>query len=265
MTRVGDSRGTPLAENQNTLRRSLILHDPEGCAQRQRNTGLAVIGDPGAGKSNRVKLSIEVVLRRGKVDIFDPGTHGEWAQAFRNVTDTDRDRSRRFAIRSRSVADVRLRRRRRHRRRSHPPMIGVPADSDMENRFTRLVSPQMRESVGIGSMWALIGYLRAQPDADNDMLAGAPGGLGDPAGRARDLRRDTAAVFAHAVASHRLADQPAGLARRRRHSQPASVQQTARGARAGMAIYGLITDIVQRHQFLHREQFSTMIFERPPS
>ena len=32
-TRVGDSRGTPLAENQNTLRRSLILHDPEGlCA-----------------------------------------------------------------------------------------------------------------------------------------------------------------------------------------------------------------------------------------
>ena len=29
-TRVGDSRGTPLAENQNTQRRSLILHDPEG-------------------------------------------------------------------------------------------------------------------------------------------------------------------------------------------------------------------------------------------
>ena len=32
-------------------------------------------------------------------------------------------------------------------------------------------------------------------------------------------------------------------------------------ARAGMAIYGLIIDTVQRHQFLHREQFSTMIFE----
>lgn len=28
-----------------------------------------------------------------------------------------------------------------------------------------------------------------------------------------------------------------------------------------MAIYGLIIDTVQRHQFLHREQFSTMIFE----
>ena len=28
-------------------------------------------------------------------------------------------------------------------------MIGVPADSDMENRFTLLVSPQMREANGI--------------------------------------------------------------------------------------------------------------------
>ena len=29
-----------------------------------------------------------MVLRGGKVDVFDPGTHGEWGQAFRNVTHT---------------------------------------------------------------------------------------------------------------------------------------------------------------------------------
>jgi hypothetical protein len=34
-----------------------------------------------------------------------------------------------------------------------------------------------------------------------------------------------------------------------------------KGARAGMAIYGLIIETVQRHQFLHRQQYSTMIFE----
>jgi hypothetical protein len=261
-TRVGDSRGTPLAENQNTLRRSLILHDPEGCAQRQRNTGLAVIGDPGAGKSNRVKLSaIEVVLRRGKVDIFDPGTHGEWAQAFRNVTDTtvidlaasrfglDPLRMFDFEEAGAIAADHIL------------PMIGVPADSDMENRFTRLVSPQMRESAGIGSMWSLIGYLRAQPDADNDMLlARLEAWATQPAARA--IFDETLPPYSptQSLATVWLTNR-LGLPDADDTPTPHRYNKLPRGARAGMAIYGLITDIVQRHQFLHREQFSTMIFE----
>ena len=261
-TRVGDSRGTPLAENQNTLRRSLILHDPEGCAQRQRNTGLAVIGDPGAGKSNRVKLSaIEVVLRRGKVDIFDPGTHGEWAQAFRNVTDTtvidlaasrfglDPLRMFDFEEAGAIAADHIL------------PMIGVPADSDMENRFTRLVSPQMRESAGIGSMWSLIGYLRAQPDADNDMLlARLEAWATQPAARA--IFDETLPPYSptQSLATVWLTNR-LGLPDADDILNPHLYNKLPRGARAGMAIYGLITDIVQRHQFLHREQFSTMIFE----
>ena len=30
----------------------LILHDPEGTARRNHNTGLAIVGEPGSGKSN---------------------------------------------------------------------------------------------------------------------------------------------------------------------------------------------------------------------
>lgn len=88
-------------------------------------------------------------------------------------------------------------------------MIGVPADSDMENRFTLLVSPQMREANGIHSMRSLIGYLRAQPDANNDMLLARLEGLVHPASRPGHLRRDVAAVLTVRVTGHDLADQPA--------------------------------------------------------
>ena len=261
-TRVGDSRGTPLAENQNTLRRSLILHDPEGCAQRQRNTGLIVIGDPGAGKSNRAKLSgIEVVLRGGKVDVFDPGTHGEWGQAFRNVTNTsvidladskfslDPLRMFDFEEAGAVAADHIL------------PMIGVPADSDMENRFTLLVSPQMRQANGIRSMRSLISYLRAQPDANNDMLLARLEAWATQPG-ARAIFDETLEPYSPSQSlatvwlTHRL-----GLPDADDILNPHLYDKLPKGARAGMAIYGLIIDTVQRHQFLHREQFSTMIFE----
>jgi hypothetical protein len=261
-TRVGDARGTPLAENQNTLRRSLILHDPEGCAQRQKNTGLIVIGDPGAGKSNRTKLSgIEVVLRGGKVDVFDPGTHGEWGQAFRNVTDTvvidladsrfSLDPLRMFAFDEAGAvaADHIL------------PMIGVPADSDMENRFTLLVSPQMRGRAGIGSMRSLIGYLRSQPDAHNDMLLArleawssqpAAGAIFDETLPPYSPSGSLATIWL----TNRL-----GLPDADDILNPHLYNKLPKGARAGMAIYGLIIETVQRHQFAHREQYSTMIFE----
>lgn len=261
-TRVGDSRGTPLAENQNTLRRSLILHDPEGCAQRHKNTGLIIIGDPGAGKSNRAKLSaIEVVLRGGDVDMFDPGTHGEWGQAFRNVTDTtvidlansdfslDPLRMFDFDEAGAVAADHIL------------PMIGVPADSDMENRFALLVSPQMRESQGIRSMRSLIGYLRAQPDAGNDMLlARLEAWATQPA--ARSIFDENLPPYSPSQSratvwlTHRL-----GLPDAVDILNPHLYNKLSKGARAGMAIYGLIIDTVQRHQFQRREQFSTMIFE----
>ncbi|HEY9264410.1 MAG TPA: ATP-binding protein, partial [Mycobacterium sp.] len=252
-TRVGDSRGTPLAENQNTLRRSLILHDPEGCAQRQRNTGLIVIGDPGAGKSNRAKLSgIEVVLRGGTVDVFDPGTHGEWGQAFRNVTNTsiidladskfslDPLRMFDFEEAGAVAADHIL------------PMIGVPADSDMENRFTLLVSPQMRQANGIRSMRSLISYLRAQPDANNDMLLARLEAWATQPG-ARAIFDETLEPYSPSQSlatvwlTHRL-----GLPDADDILNPHLYDKLPKGARAGMAIYGLIIDTVQRHQFLHR-------------
>ncbi|MEN4466804.1 ATP-binding protein [Mycolicibacterium conceptionense] len=261
-TRVGDSRGTPLAENQNTLRRSLILHDPEGCAQRHRNTGLIVIGDPGAGKSNRAKLSaIEVVLRGGDVDMFDPGTHGEWAQAFRNVTDTtvidladskfSLDPLRMFAFDEAGAvaADHIL------------PMIGVPADSDLETRFTLLVSPQMRESEGIGSMRALIRYLRAQPDSNNDMLLARL--------EAWSTQPGARAIFDESLPPYSPSQSRAtvwltnrlGLPEAQDILNPHLYSKLSKGARAGMAVYGLIIETVQRHQFRRRDRFSTMIFE----
>lgn len=261
-TRVGDSRGTPLAENQTTLRRSLILHDPEGCAQRQRNTGLILIGDPGSGKSNRAKLSaIEVVLRGGKVDVFDPGTHGEWAQAFRNITDTtvidlgcpafSLDPLRIFDsdAAASAAADHIL------------PMIGVPADSDEENRFSVLVSPHHRTINGIGSMRAMIEYLRQQPNANDDtLLTRLEAWSTLPAARA--IFDDSLPAYspdqslATIWLTHRLGlpDADDILNAHLYHKLP-------KGSRAGMAIYGLITDTVQRHQFRHREQFSTIIFE----
>jgi hypothetical protein len=261
-TRVGDSRGTPLAENQNTLRRSLILHDPEGCAQRQRNTGLIIVGDPGSGKSNRGKVSgIEAVLRGGMADVFDPGTHGEWAQAFRNVTDTtvidladsrfslDPLRMFDFEEAGAVAADHIL------------PMIGVPADSDMENRFTLLVSPQMRGANGIRSMRSLMGYLRAQPGAHDDMLlARLEAWATQPAARA--IFDETLPPYSpsQSLATVWLTNR-LGLPDADDILNPHLYNKLPKGARAGMAIYGLIVETVQRHHFLHREQFSTMIFE----
>ena len=202
-----------------------------------------------------------MVLRGGKVDVFDPGTHGEWGQAFRNVTNTavidladsqfslDPLRMFDFDEAGAVAADHIL------------PMIGVPADSDMENRFTLLVSPQMRESAGIGSMRSLMGYLRAQPDANNDMLlARLEAWATQPSARAifdemlppYSPSRSLATIWL----TNRL-----GLPDADDILNPHLYNKLPKGARAGMAIYGLIIETVQRHQFLHREQFSTMIFE----
>jgi hypothetical protein len=80
--RVGNIRGSALAVDQTTMRPSIILHDPEGTARRNKNTGLAVIGDPGGGKSNRTKLSaFELILRGGRVVVFEPDTIAEWRNA----------------------------------------------------------------------------------------------------------------------------------------------------------------------------------------
>ena len=173
------------------------------------------------------------MLRGGKVDVFDPGTHGEWGQAFRNVTNTtvidladsrfslDPLRMFEFEEAGAVAADHIL------------PMIGVPADSDMENRFTLLVSPQMRESAGIRSMRSLIAYLRAQPDANSDMLlARLEAWATQPAARAI-FDGNTSAVLTDAVAGDSVADQPSRAARRRRHSQPAPLRQVAQGRSRG--------------------------------
>lgn len=261
-TRVGDATGSPLAINQTTLRKSLILHDPEGSALRDRNTGLAIVGDPGGGKSQRAKLSgIEVCKRGGRVVVFDPGTHGEWAQAFRNVAETtvidptrspysvDPLRMFDFETAGSVAADHIL------------PMIGVPADDPMETRFTLMVRPEFREANGIGSMQRLISYLRQQPDAgDDELLARLEAWSSLPYARA--LFDETLPVYTPSQSLVTVWRTNAlGLPDADDILNSHLYAKLAKRARAGMAIYGLVVDTEQRHMFARRDQYSTMIFE----
>ena len=118
----------------------------------------------------------------------------------------------------------------------------------------------MRKPNGIHSMRSLIGYLRAQPGANNDMLlarleAWAASRRRRPSLTNRCRAYSPAQSLATIWLTNRL-----GLPDADDILNP-TLATSCPGARAGMAIYGLIIDTVQRHQFLHREQFSTMIFE----
>lgn len=260
--RVGNATGSALAVNQNTLRPHIILHDPEGAARRNHNTGLAVIGEPGGGKSNRVKLSgIECVWRGSKITAFDPGRHAEWAQAFRSVPGTvvidpakshfSVDPLRIFPYQEAAsiAADHIL------------PMIGVPAASLMAKQFNRALRPDLRAGHGICSLRGLIEYLRGQPKPhDNELLIR----LEDAAGF--DY---TPALFDDTRPPYRPGDAPATIWLTRNLALPDAAdvanphlyQELKPRQIAGMAIYGLLIDLEQQHMFANREQFSVMIFE----
>lgn len=258
--RVGNVKGSALAVDQTTLRPSIVLHDPEGTARRNKNTGLAVVGDPGGGKSNRTKLSaIELILRGGRVVVFEPDTIAEWAKALKPIkgvrfVDPTQDQwcfdplvifPEHLAARLAAAHIL--------------PWIGVPADSVPAKRYRRLLRPENRKKHGITSHRALLAYLRAQPDSDNDELLL----------RLETAEEDFPGLFNDDLPAYKSEDAPAtvyltgnlalpdaeDIANEHRYSQVSSVQ------RAGMAIYGLLIDIEQQYMFERRDDFDVMIFE----
>ena len=260
--RVGNATGSPLAVNQTTLRPSIILHDPEGAARRNHNTGRGVVGEPGSGKSNRVKLSaIECVWRGSRIVVFDPGPLKEWRKAFRRVpgavaidptnTQLSVDPLRIFPHEEAAdyAADHVL------------PLIGVPNRSLMQAQFSVALRPDLRTANGIRSMRGLIEYLRRQPHPEsNELLIRL---------EAAAASTYTQALFDATRPPYRPSDAPAtiwlthGLALPDAEDikDPEKYRHLKLRHLAGMAIYGLLIDIEQKHMFAHPEQYSEMIFE----
>lgn len=259
----GNATGSPLAVNQNTALPRIILHDPEGAAQRDHNTGLAMVGEPGGGKSNRGKLSgFEVGLRGGQVRVFDPGTHGEWATAFESLPGVqviDPTQSKMsldplvifpYDEAGARAADHIL------------PMIGVGPRSLLRAQFEVAVRPDRREGNGIRNMRGLLDYLRAQPNPNENELL---------------LRLESAAssfytqaLFDPNRAPYATADSNVTIWLTRGLQLPDAddITNASNGVLdlqtrqlAGMAIYGLLVDLEQQQLFEHRERYGVLIFE----
>ncbi|HUO40159.1 MAG TPA: ATP-binding protein, partial [Mycobacterium sp.] len=259
---IGNATGSPLAINQTTLRPHIILHDPEGAARRNHNTGLAIVGEPGGGKSHRAKLSaLEVVLRGGRAVVFDPGTLGEWAKALADVPGLrvvdagtaafSLDPLRIFppGQAAARAADHML------------PMLGVDADSPAAMAYTQAIRPDHRAAHGITSHRHLIDHLRAQPRPHTDDLL-----LRLEAWAATDYTR---ALFDNTLPAYRSSDAPAtvwltghlALPGAADIAHPHLYAKLERRQKAGMALYGLLIDTEQHHMFAHPERFDVMVFE----
>lgn len=258
--RVGNVKGSALAVDQTTMRPSIILHDPEGTPRRNKNTGLAVVGDPGGGKSNRTKLSaLELILRGGRVVVFEPDTIAEWARALKPIKgvrfiDPTMDQwcfdplvifPEHLAARLAAAHIL--------------PWIGVAADSILAKRYRRLLRPENRAKHSIISHRSLLHYLREQPDSDNDELLL----------RLEAAEEDFPGLFDDNLPAYKPEDAPAtvyltgnlslpdaeDIANEHLYRQLSGVQRT------GMAIYGLLVDIEQQYMFDRRDSFDVMIFE----
>lgn len=259
-SRVGNVKGSALAVDQTTMRPTVILHDPEGTARRNKNTGLAVVGDPGGGKSNRTKLSaLELILRGARAVIFEPDTIAEWAKALRSIQGA------RFIdptvgrwcfdplviCEPHQAATLAA---------AHVlPWIGVSADSIIAKRYRRLLRPQNRTQHGITSHRDLLEHLRAQPDSDNDELLL----------RLEAAEEDFPGFFDADLPPYQPQDAPATVYLTGNLSLPDAedianehlYRKLSGQQRAGMAIYGLLIDIERAYMFDHTDRFDVMIFE----
>lgn len=258
--RVGNARGSALAVDQTTMRPAIILHDPEGTARRNRNTGLGVVGDPGGGKSNRTKLSaFELILRGGRAVIFEPDTIAEWKRALTPIDGV------RFIDPTTSqycydplvifpphlagrIAAAHI-----------LPWIGLPHDSILAKRYRRLLRSQERTKHNIGSHRDLLTHLRAQPHADNDELLL----------RLETAEEDFPGLFDDQLPVYRPQDSPATVYLTGNLALPDAADlsdshlyaKLSGPQRAGMAIYGLLIELEQRHMFDRLDVFDVMIFE----
>lgn len=258
--RVGNVKGSPLAVDQTTMRPSIILHDPEGTARRNKNTGVAVVGDPGGGKSNRAKLSaLELILRGGRVVVFEPDTIAEWRKALISVPGV------RFIDPTESQwcfdplvifpATVAARISAAH----ILPWIGLPANHILAKRYRRLLRPDNRERYEINSHRELMNHLRAQPGSDEDELLL----------RLESAEEDFPGLFDDSLPAYRPQDGAATVYLTGNLALPGSddltnphlYDQLSGTQRAGMAVYGLLIEFEQTFMFNRLNNFDVMIFE----
>lgn len=260
----GNSTGSLVAMSQNTARRRPILHDPEGAARRNHNTGLAVIGEPGSGKSNRVKLSaFELMLRRGQLRIYDP--NGEWARAFRSAPDVQVIDPTRSSM-SLDPLVIFPYKEAGSRAADHVlPMLGIDARSTLRAQFEVALRPDNREANGIRRMRDLIEYLRAQPNPhDNELLllleAAAAShytqALFDPTRQPYDSAESQVTIWLTENLALPSAEDIAAASSAGGAGLDLQTRQVA-----GMAMYGLLVDLDQHQLFQRRQQFGTIIFE----
>ncbi len=258
--RVGNVKGSPLAVDQSTMRPSVILHDPEGCARRNKNTGVAIVGDPGGGKSHRAKLSaLELILRLGRVVVFEPDTIAEWRKALWGVPGV------RFidpteaqwcfdplvifpaALAAKICAAHIL------------PWIGLPANHILSKRYRRLLRPENRQRHGINSHRELMNYLRTLAGADEDELLL----------RLESAEEDFPGLFDDSLPAYRPQDGAATVYLTGNLALPGSddltnphlYDQLSGTQRAGMAVYGLLIELEQTYMFNRQNNFDVMIFE----
>ncbi len=258
--RVGNVRGSALAIDQTSMRPAIILHDPEGTARRNKNTGLAVVGDPGGGKSNRTKLSAyELILRGGRVVVFEPDTIAEWKRALTPIEGVRfiDPTTPQFLYDPLVIFPAHLAGR---IAAAHIlPWIGLSYDSLLAKRYRRLLRPDNRAAHGITSHRALLDYLRSQPDADNDELLL----------RLETAQEDFPGLFDDHLPPYRPEDSPAtvyltgnlGLPNSEDLANADLYAKLSGTQRAGMAIYGLLIELEQRYMFDRLDVFDIMIFE----
>ncbi|WP_234788043.1 ATP-binding protein [Mycolicibacterium setense] len=253
--RVGNVKGSPLAVDQTTMRPSVILHDPEGCARRNNNTGLAIVGDPGGGKTHRAKLSaLELIYRGGRVVVFEPDTIAEWRTALRSVPGVlfidptlaewcfDPLVIFPTAVAARVAAAHIL------------PWIGLPANHIQAKRYRRLLRPENRERLEINSHRELMSYLRAQPGSDEDELLL----------RLESAEEDFPGLFDDSLPAYHPQDGAATVYLTGNLALPDGsdeYEQLSGPQRAGMAVYGLLIELEQKFMFGRRHIFDAMIFE----
>jgi hypothetical protein len=248
--RLGNNSGVPLGVNITSPGlRDVVLLDLLGAPGRDHPANLVIAGSPGRGKSHCAKNLIRAWLTLGAgVHIFDPTEAREHQRALADVDgvvviDAARPTVSLDGLRIFPYAEA------AERTVDHLlPQLGFSALSPQAARLAAHLAAEARHARGIGSLGALIGYLRdlrtGRVPADDDLLTGLEGlraqrllaPLFDETLPVPDLAGARCVVWNFAGLALPTVDQEY-TAHLHRASTP--------GQRAAQALYGLGADLTQ--------------------